>query len=119
MKQFNTVTNGYDKDEVNGFVEEVTKEYESVLQKLRQSEIENKALKERIDYYKNIETTLNTAVLVAEDSSNEIRKIAKEDAKLIVEQAKKEAERIKEEYEQNIEDLKKNSLTFLQVEELH
>jgi cell division initiation protein len=94
MKQFNTVQHGYDKDEVNEFVEEVTKEYESVLQKLRQSEIENKALKERIEYYKNIESTLNTAVLVAEDSSNEIRKIAKEEAKLIVEQAKKNASHI-------------------------
>lgn len=94
MKQFNTVQHGYDKDEVNDFVEEVTKEYESVLQKLRQSEIENKALKERIEYYKNIESTLNTAVLVAEDSSNEIRKIAKEEAKLIVEQAKKNASHI-------------------------
>ena len=94
MKQFNTTLNGYDKEEVNAFVSEVTKEYESILQKLRQSELENKALKDRMEYYKGLESTLNTAVLVAEDSSNQIKKIAKEEAKLIIEQAKKNASHI-------------------------
>lgn len=94
MKQFNTTLNGYDKTEVNAFVSEVTKEYESLLQKLRRSELENKALKDRMEYYKGLESTLNTAVLVAEDSSNQIKKIAKEEAKLIIEQAKKNASHI-------------------------
>ena len=94
MKQFNTTINGYDKIEVNAFVEEVTKEYEKVLEKLRQSEIENKSLRDRVEYYKNLESTLNTAVLVAEDSSNQIKKIAKEEAKLIIDQAKKNASHI-------------------------
>ena len=94
MKQFNTTINGYDKIEVNAFVEEVTKEYEKVLEKLRQREIENKSLRDRVEYYKNLESTLNTAVLVAEDSSNQIKKIAKEEAKLIIDQAKKNASHI-------------------------
>ena len=94
MKQFNTTINGYDKIEVNAFVEEVTKEYEKVLEKLTQSEIENKSLRDRVEYYKNLESTLNTAVLVAEDSSNQIKKIAKEEAKLIIDQAKKNASHI-------------------------
>ena len=94
MKQFNTTINGYDKIEVNAFVEEVTKEYEKVLEKLRQSEIENKSLRDRVEYYKNLESTLNTTVLVAEDSSNQRKKIAKEEAKLIIDQAKKNASHI-------------------------
>ena len=94
MKQFNTTLNGYDKTEVNAFVEEVTKEYESVLEKLKHREIELKGLKERLEYYKTLESTLNTAVLVAEDSSNQIKKIAREEAKLIIDQAKKNASHI-------------------------
>lgn len=94
MKQFNTTLNGYDKTEVNAFVNEVTREYENVLDKLKSREIELKALKDRLEYYKNLESTLNTAVLVAEDSSNQIKKIAKEEAKLIIDQAKKNASRI-------------------------
>lgn len=94
MKQFNTTLNGYDKTEVNAFVEEVIREYENVLDKLKSREIEVKALKERLEYYKTLESTLNTAVLVAEDSSNQIKKIAKEEAKLIIDQAKKNASHI-------------------------
>lgn len=94
MRQFNTTLNGYDKQEVNSFVEEVTNEYESVLNKLKAKELEIKALTERLEYYKTLETTLNTAVLVAEDSSNQIKKIAKEEAKLIIDQAKKNASHI-------------------------
>ena len=94
MKQFNTTLNGYDKTEVNAFVEEVTREYENVLDKLKSREIEEKALKDRLEYYKSLESTLNTAVLVAEDSSNQIKKIAKEEAKLIIDQAKKNASHI-------------------------
>ena len=94
MKQFNTTLNGYDKTEVNTFVNEVTREYENVLDKLKSREIELKALKDRLEYYKNLESTLNTAVLVAEDSSNQIKKIAKEEAKLIIDQAKKNASHI-------------------------
>ena len=94
MKQFNTTLNGYDKLEVNAFVEEVTREYENVLDKLKSREIEIKALKDRLEYYKTLESTLNTAVLVAEDSSNQIKKIAKEEAKLIIDQAKKNASHI-------------------------
>ena len=94
MKQFNTTLNGYDKTEVNAFVNEVTREYENVLDKLKSREIEIKALKDRLEYYKNLESTLNTAVLVAEDSSNQIKKIAKEEAKLIIDQAKKNASHI-------------------------
>ena len=94
MKQFNTTLNGYDKTEVNAFVNEVTREYENVLDKLKSREIELKALKDRLEYYKNLESTVNTAVLVAEDSSNQIKKIAKEEAKLIIDQAKKNASHI-------------------------
>lgn len=94
MKQFNTTLNGYDKTEVNAFVNEVTREYENVLDKLKSREIELKALKDRLEYYKNLESTLNTAVLVAEDSSNQIKKIAKEEAKIIIDQAKKNASHI-------------------------
>lgn len=94
MKQFNTTLNGYDKTEVNAFVNEVTREYENVLDKLKSREIELKALKDRLEYYKNLESTLNTAVIVAEDSSNQIKKIAKEEAKIIIDQAKKNASHI-------------------------
>ncbi len=94
MKNFNIVTNGYDKNEVNNFVNEVTTEYESMLNKLKSKDEEIAMLKNELNRYKDIETTMNKAVLVAEDSSNQIRKIAKEEANLIIANAKKDASQI-------------------------
>ena len=48
----------------------------------------------QIEHYKNLESTLNRAVLVAEDSSNQIKKIAREEASTIIDQAKKNANHI-------------------------
>lgn len=94
MRKFNIVINGYDKNEVNAFVSEVTIEYEKMLNKLKLRAKEVAALTEKINHYKNIETTLNKAVLIAEDSSNQIKSIAKDEAKVIVNDAKKNASHI-------------------------
>ncbi len=94
MKKFTSTANGYSKEEVNNFVFEVTKEYESMLNKLKTRDKEVTLLKEKLNHYKDLETTLNKAVLVAEESSNQIKKIAKDEAKLIIADAKKNASHI-------------------------
>lgn len=94
MRKFNTVINGYDKKEVNSFLTEVTGEYEKMLEKLKDRDQKIEELNERLSHYKGLETTLNKAILVAEDSSNQIKKIAKDEAKLIIDEAKKNASHI-------------------------
>ena len=94
MKKFETENNGYKKDDVNLFVQEVTKEYKGILNKLKNKEKEIELLQKQIEHYKNLESTLNRAVLVAEDSSNQIKKIAREEASTIIDQAKKNANHI-------------------------
>ena len=73
MKKFNTTVSGYDKNEVNSFVKEVTVEYENMLNKLKNRDNEISVLKAKLNHYKEIETTLNKAVLVAEDSSKQMK----------------------------------------------
>ena len=94
MRQFNTSQNGYNKEEINNFVAEVTREYELMLNKLKSRDHEISILKEKLEHYKDLETTLNKAVLIAEDSSNQIKKIARDEAKLIIADAKKNASHI-------------------------
>ncbi len=91
MKKFNTTINGYEKQEVNDFVNEVTVEYENMLNKLKSRDSEIVLLKAKLNRYKEIESTLQKSVLVAEDSSKQIIQIAKEEAKAIVEDAKRNA----------------------------
>ena len=94
MRKFSTIENGYDKLEANNFVVEVTREYENMLNKLKSRDREIDLLKEKLNHYKDLETTLNKAVLIAEDSSNQIKKIARDEAKLIIADAKKNASHI-------------------------
>ena len=91
MKKFTTAINGYDKTEVNDFVLEVTNEYESMLLKLKERDLQISRLQEQLKYFQNLESTLNRAVLVAEDSSTQMKKIAREEAKNIIDDAKKNA----------------------------
>ena len=94
MKKFTSTPNGYNKEEVNNFVFEVTKEYENMLNKLKTRDQEILVLKEKLSHYKNLESTLNKAILMAEDSSNQLKKVARDEAKLIIADAKKNASHI-------------------------
>ncbi len=94
MKKFSKSFNGYSKSEVNEFVARVTKEYENMLDSLKERDRENKTLKEKLLQYQNMENTLNRALLVAEDASNQIKRMARDESKSIVEDAKRNASRI-------------------------
>ena len=94
MRKFNNSFPGYNKNEVNSFVKNVTTEYESMLNNLKTRDNEIEVLKKELDHYKNIENTLNRAILIAEESSQNIKKTAFDESKVIIEDAKRNASRI-------------------------
>lgn len=94
MKKFGTSLYGYNKEDVNTFVKEIAKEYENMLNNLKEFNEENKRLIEQIEKYKDMQSSFNKAILVAEDASNQIKKLAKDEYKQIVDEAKKNASRI-------------------------
>lgn len=94
MRKFNNSFPGYNKNEVNSFVKNVTTEYESMLNNLKTRDKEIETLKKELEHYKSIESTLNRAILIAEESSQNIKKTAFDESKIILEDAKKNASRI-------------------------
>ena len=94
MKKFNTSFNGYDKVEVNSFVSKVTTEYESMLSKLKARDLEISSLKEKLEYYTNLEKTLNKAIFVAEEAANQIKGVAKEESRVMMDNARRNASKI-------------------------
>lgn len=94
MRKFDNGFPGYNKSQVNSFVNNVTTEYECMLNKLKERDTEIDSLKKELIRYKNIESTLNRAILIAEESSQNIKKTAYDEAKLIIEESKKNASRI-------------------------
>lgn len=94
VNKFSTSIQGYKKEEVNEFVREVIVEYESMLKKLKNSCEIIDGLKAELKHYKENEASLNRAILIAEESTNNIKKAAYDESKVVIEDAKRNASRI-------------------------
>ncbi len=94
MKKFNTAIAGYDKNEVNKFVSDVTKNYEEILNKLKVADQEIQRLQQDLVKYKNMESTLNKAIIIANDTAHQIRKTTTEEAQAMINDARRNASRI-------------------------
>lgn len=119
MKKFGTSFQGYNKQEVNNFVAMVTKEYETMLTKLKIKDEEMLRVRKALEKYQNIEMTLNKTIMIAEDTSNQMKRMAREEGKSIIEEAKKNGSKIindalmkASEIERDAEDLRKRVITF-------
>lgn len=94
MKKFSKELNGYNKQEVNEFLNEVITQTEKALAKLERQQNEIITLKSQIIHYQDIERSLNLALRNAEESGENIRRMAKNEAKIIIDEANRNANRI-------------------------
>ena len=119
MEKLSTSKGRYNKEEVNKFVNDVVTEVESMLNKMKQKDKEISELTKSLEKYENLELVLNKTILMAEDSSNQMKKLAKEEADNLINDAKKNASRIVNEALMQAEKtelesirLKRNIITF-------
>ena len=94
MDRFTITDKGYSVSEVNKFIENVIKQTESMLDKMKTQQREVEQLKSEIERYKRIESDLQSALYRAEQSSNDIKKQAYDEKNLIIEEARRNASRI-------------------------
>ncbi len=94
MDKFTITENGYSVSEVNKFIDNVIKQTESMLDKMKKQQKELEYLKKEVENYKKIETDLKNALFKAEQSSNDIKKIAYDEKNVIIEEARRNASRI-------------------------
>ena len=94
MRKFDTVFRGYDKYQVQNCLDEIIKRYETLLNKSKKTEEENKQLLETLAYYQNIEETMNRAIYNAETTGDQIKSSARKEAEALVSEARHNASRI-------------------------
>ncbi|TXL67610.1 DivIVA domain-containing protein [Cerasibacillus terrae] len=118
-KEFTKSFRGYDEDEVNKFLDQLMKDYESVIRQKNDFQDKVAQLNERLSHFTNIEETLNKSILVAQETAEEVKGNASKEAKLIVKEAEKNADRIINEaltkartIAIEVEDLKKQAKVF-------
>lgn len=94
MEKFSYEANGYNRNEVNQFIIDVIKETEGIMTKVKSQSNEISSLKRELEHYKNLENTLKNAIIKAEETSDNIKRIAREESEMIITDAKHNASRI-------------------------
>jgi cell division initiation protein len=101
MEKFNKTLHGYNPKEVNAFLDEVIIQVDKMVKELKvkdeevlQLKKENGMLYEQINRYKAIESTMNKTIVAAQDSGEQIRRIAKQESDIILNEARGNANRI-------------------------
>lgn len=118
-KEFSRGFRGYDEDEVNEFLDQVIKDYEIVIREKKELEEKVSELSEKLNYFSNIEDTLNKSIVIAQETGEEVKRNASKESKLIIKEAEKNADRIINEsltksrkISLEIDELKKQSKVF-------
>ncbi|MBR2476551.1 MAG: DivIVA domain-containing protein [Clostridia bacterium] len=95
-KKFTSSAMGYKKNEVEEFLELVLRDYESMYKSNIDLNDKINMLNNALEHYKNIEETMQNALIVAQSASEDVRKNSEEKAKLTIENAERQAKEIVE-----------------------
>ncbi len=119
MEKFSYEANGYNRKEVNQFVSDVITQTEGIITRCKKQNAELEKLKAELEHYKNLEDTLKVAIMKAEETGDNIKRMALEESQMIVTDAKHNASRIvneallkAEKIENNAAILEKNMKIF-------
>ena len=87
------MVNGYSVDEVDDFLDDLTVEYEKLFKENSEYKSQVEKLKEDMEHYKTIETTLQSTLVMAQTTAEEVKNVAREQAEQIVNEAKVNAQK--------------------------
>ena len=86
--------NGYNVDEVDDFLDQIMKDYETNYKELTAKKTKVDELNNALNHYKTIESTLQNTLVMAQSTAEEVKSVAKQQADQIISEAQKEAETI-------------------------
>ncbi len=89
--------NGYNVDEVDDFLDELTLEYGKIYKENSELKSQREDLDDSVGKYKNIENTLQNTLVMAQKTADEITDVAKKQAEQIVRDAEHQAKTMLEE----------------------
>lgn len=86
--------NGYNVDEVDEFLDQIMQDYETNYRGITEMRAKVEKLENELSHYKNIESTLQNTLVMAQSTAEEVKTVAKQQADQILAEAQKEAETI-------------------------
>lgn len=93
-KDFSTKMRGYNQDDVDDFLDQVTRDYEDALQKNRELEKSLKHAEEKLQYFNELKDALNQSIIVAQDTADKVKTSASKESEVIVTSAQNKADEL-------------------------
>lgn len=90
-KRFSKKINGYSVEEVDEFLDEITLDYEKLYKENKELKENTEELHNDVGQYKNIESTLQNTLVIAQKTADEIQNVAKQQAEQIIKDAEYQA----------------------------
>jgi len=104
MEKFSRTLRGYDPEEVNHFLDQIIvqvekmvadiEEKDKLIKELKPLAEENERLREKVEGYERLESTLNRAIIMAQKTSDQIKVAAHKESEAVLNDAKQSASRI-------------------------
>lgn len=110
-----TAVRGYSKKDVDDFLEEIIHSYEEIYRENRELKDKISTLSEGIQYYKNMESTLQKALVLAEKTSAETQEAAKSKADALMQETEAKSDAIQREAAAEAEALRKETQAYAEV----
>lgn len=93
-KSFNTKFKGYDRDEVDDFLDQIALELEKQVQENRELDKKVKHANEKLSYFNELKDSLNQSIIVAQDTADKLKENASKESDLTIQQAQAQSEDI-------------------------
>ncbi len=93
-KEFKRSLRGYNEDEVNDFLDRVIKDYEALIRQNKELEERVQHTEDQIKQFKAMEDSLGKSIMLAQETSEELKQNARKEAQLVIREAEKNADRI-------------------------
>lgn len=101
-KEFETGFRGYDKEAVNAFMAELVHDYETLYRDNREMTDTIEQLEKRIAQYEKMEATMNDALVLAQETGENVKNSARKEADLIIQEAEQQRRQIIAEAERQL-----------------
>lgn len=91
-KQFDQKLRGYDRDQVNNFLDVIVANLEKLIDENKQLSQQLTTTKEKLAYYEELQESLNSSILIAQEAAERLKSNARQEAELILYEAEKMAD---------------------------
>lgn len=93
-KEFKRGIRGYNPEEVDGFLDKIVEDYESLFKENSVLKEKMAAMNERIEHYTKVEATIQNTLVLAQNAAEQAKSVAQKESDILIRNANDTAQKI-------------------------